>query len=73
MPEGLDLPATYSVRWSALDPVTGDDVAGVLIEAGSLLVTQLTAGGADALASTPPVGPQWIPIPLDVINNPDSS
>jgi hypothetical protein len=62
MPEGLDLPATYSLRFGAIDATTGDDVTGVLIDVASLVVTQLTPGGPEALATSGFV-PLLIPLP----------
>lgn len=48
MPQGMDLDANYTLQWSALDATTGDDVAGVLIDNASMLVTQVSDGtGAD--------------------------
>lgn len=71
MPEGMDLPATYSIRWAALDPVTGLDVSGVKIDTASLLVTQVTPGGPAALTTDDFVA-LFTPLPLDDQTEPDS-
>lgn len=67
MPEGLDLPATYSLRFGAIDATTGDDVSGVVIDTASLVVTQLTPGGPEAL-TTDLFAPMFVPIPLEDLN-----
>lgn len=61
MPEGMDLDFSYTIQYSALDPVTGDDVAGVVVSSAAILATQLSSGGAGALA----VAPVWVPVSLD--------
>ena len=50
----MDLPDGYIVRFNALDPTTGDPVAGVVVSEVSIFGTLLGAlGGADA--TYPPV------------------
>lgn len=44
LPQGMDLDANYTLQWAALDPATGEDVAGVMISDASMLVTQVSAG-----------------------------
>ena len=44
MPQDLDLPDGYIVEWDAIDPATGADVAGVVINNVSMFGTQLDAG-----------------------------
>jgi hypothetical protein len=44
MPPDLDLPDGYIVEWSAVDPVTGADVAGVVVSAVSIFGQDLGAG-----------------------------
>lgn len=61
MPEGMDLDVSYTIQYAALDPVTGDPVAGVLVSTAAILATQISSGGAAALA----VGPVWVPVSLD--------
>ena len=39
LPQALDLPDGFSVEFGAIDPVTGDDVPGVVISNASLTVT----------------------------------
>ncbi len=45
MPPDLDLPDGYIVQWSALDPTTGADVAGVTVSNVSMFGTSLGTGG----------------------------
>lgn len=48
MPQTMDLDASYTLQWAALDPNTGEDVAGVTISNASMLVSQVSPGtGAD--------------------------
>jgi hypothetical protein len=44
LPPDLDLGGNWIVEWDAVDPVTGDSVAGVSVSDTSLLIVQL--GGA---------------------------
>lgn len=53
MPDGMDLAFTYTIEWAALDPVTGDDVAGVVISEATMLVTQVSPGTAEDLVTGP--------------------
>jgi hypothetical protein len=53
VPPGLDLVFNYTLEWAALDPDTGDDVAGVVISQATLLVNDFGAGGGAALAVGP--------------------
>jgi hypothetical protein len=54
MPPVLDLPDGYVVTWSAIDPATGADIAGVKVTNVSLFGTLLsTASGGGG----EPVGP----------------
>lgn len=52
MPEGMHLPATYTLRFAALD-ASGADVSGVVVTTASLLVSQVSAGTPDELQSGP--------------------
>ena len=67
MPENMDLAASYTVQWAAVDPTTGAAVSGVVVKNGAMLVTQVTPGSADQLAFGPFV-PAFVPIPADEIN-----
>lgn len=51
MPEGMDLDGSYTIQWAALDPTDGSDVAGVVVSAAAMLVTQVTPGTAGDLAA----------------------
>jgi hypothetical protein len=64
MPENMDLDGTYTVRWAALDPTTGDDVAGVVISNASMLVRQVSPGSFDDLSADNFV-PLYTPVSLD--------
>lgn len=64
MPEGMDLDASYTIQWAALDPTDGSDVAGVVVSAAAMLVTQVTPGTAGDLATDTFV-PLLTPIQLD--------
>ena len=44
MPADLDLPDGYVVTWSAIDPNTGNDVAGVVVSGVSMFGTLLGTG-----------------------------
>ncbi len=46
MPENLDLPDGYMVEWAAINPTTGADVAGVVVNSVSIFGTTLGAGSA---------------------------
>jgi hypothetical protein len=47
----LDLPDGYIITWAAIDPTTGNDVAGVVVSDvsmfGTLLPTGAGGGGTD--------------------------
>jgi hypothetical protein len=47
LPRDLDLGGAYIIEWDAVDPTTGDSVAGVMISDTSLGV----AGTEEALAA----------------------
>ncbi len=57
MPPFLDLGDGYVVQWSAIDPVTGADVAGVKVTGVSLYGTLL---GTAAGSTNQPVGPYML-------------
>lgn len=44
LPSDLDLPDGYVVTWSAIDPTTGADVAGVKVTSVSIFGTILGSG-----------------------------
>lgn len=44
MPQTMDLDASYTLQWAALDPDTGEDVAGVTISDAAMLVSQVSVG-----------------------------
>ncbi len=52
LPDALDLPAGYTIRFTALDPTTGALVSGVTVSAASILADSLGAGG-EALTTGP--------------------
>lgn len=65
MPENMDLDGTYTVRWAALDPATGADVAGVEISNAAMLVSQVSPGGADELEGSGfTLEPLFVPLPI---------
>lgn len=64
MPQGMDLDANYTLQWSALDPDTGEDVAGVTVSDASMLVTQVSAGTGIDLSNDGFV-PLYTPLELD--------
>jgi hypothetical protein len=53
LPEGMDLDASYTIQWAALDPATGDPVDGVIVGQAAMLVTQVTPGTAEDLQAGP--------------------
>lgn len=57
MPRDLVLPAGYVVRFAALDPTTGANVAGVTITQAAIQVTSLT-DKTDTLAAG-----DWLLVP----------
>jgi hypothetical protein len=63
MPANLDLGATWTLRFAAVDPTTGAGVSGVKISNASLLVTQVQ--GSPPGLQAPAVAPLWLPVPLD--------
>lgn len=64
MPQGMDLDASYTIQWAALDPVTGDPVSGVVVNNAAMLVSQVTPGGFAALQADNFV-PLYTPVALD--------
>jgi len=53
MPPDMDLEFTYTIELAALDPTTGNPVAGVVVSNAYMLVDQVSAGSADELAAGP--------------------
>lgn len=53
MPPSLDLDAGWQITLEALDPTTGNPVAGVTVANVSLMVRNLGGGAADQLAVGP--------------------
>ena len=51
MPPELHLPAGYVIRLSALDPTTGNAVAGVRVKQFSLVVTDVVGGTGEGLVT----------------------
>ena len=49
VPPILDLPDGYVVEWSAVDPSTGADVAGVVVSNVSIFGTMLGSGGGGGI------------------------
>ena len=49
MPADLDLPDGYIVEWSAVDPTTGADVAGVVVSNVSIFGTMLGSGAGGGI------------------------
>lgn len=58
MAEDLDLPDGYMVEWSAIDPTTGADVAGVKVTGVSIFGTLLGDGFGGGAAFN--VGPYML-------------
>lgn len=53
MPDGMDLDASYTLEFAALDPTTGDPVSGVTVSDVYLLVTPVDVDDVGALQSGP--------------------
>lgn len=53
MPEGLDLDASYTIEFAALDPTTGDPVSGVTVSDAYLTVTPVDVDDIGLLQSGP--------------------
>jgi hypothetical protein len=53
MPDNLDLPGNWTIRFAALDPSTGNAVAGVSVSGASLIVTNVGDGSDAELATGP--------------------
>lgn len=53
IPEDLDLPDGYIVQWNAIDPVTGLDVAGVVVTNVSIFGTALGGDTGAGIAAGP--------------------
>jgi hypothetical protein len=52
MPMSLDLDASWTLQWAAVDPVTGDAVSGVNVSNGAFIADQVS-GTPEALAVGP--------------------
>jgi len=72
MPEGMDLDASYTVQWAALDPTDGSVVTGVVVSDAAMLVTQVSPGTADDL-SFGPFAPMFIPVDFAPPSGPGTS
>jgi hypothetical protein len=53
LPPSMELEFNYTLEWAALDPVTGNPVAGVVVSQATLLVNDLVAGDGSQLAVGP--------------------
>lgn len=53
MPQLLDLPDGYIVRWAAISPADGSAVAGVVVKNVSIFGTYLGGGGGGTTALGP--------------------
>jgi hypothetical protein len=63
IPEGMDLDANYTVRFTAVDASTGDPVAGVTVSGASLLVANISGG--DLSTDLFDAEPLFTPVPVD--------
>lgn len=61
MPQDLDFGVNYRIRITALDPVTGAHVDGVVVSDTSIFVATTALASADQLTAGQPL---WLPIPL---------
>lgn len=59
LPLGLELGLGYTIRFAAVDPVTGNAVTGVKVSGCSILSAD-TAGDTPELVATSPL---WVPVP----------
>jgi hypothetical protein len=64
MPDTLDLPAFWTVRFAALDPSTGATVSGVTVSGASMIVGN-KAGGNLASPGFEVVDIEWLNVPID--------
>lgn len=64
LPPGIDLSASYTIRFTAVDPTTGALVAGVSVANATLLVDNL--GGGDLETSLFDVEPLFTPLPANL-------
>jgi hypothetical protein len=53
MPDGLDLDELYTIRFAALDPVTGAAVAGVVISGVQIIAHNIGNAEGEALSVGP--------------------
>lgn len=49
MPQLMDLPDGYIVQWAAIDPTTGADVTGVIVQNVSIFGTLLGGTGGESV------------------------
>lgn len=69
MPQGLDLTQAWQIQFLAVSPVDGSAVSGVTVSNAGFVCTQIL-GTPPGLESGPfAVAPEWVPIPLDVLNS----
>lgn len=52
MPEKLDLDASWTIQWAAVDPTTGAAVSGVTVSNAAIIADQI-AGTPEALSTGP--------------------
>lgn len=63
IPSSLDLTESWVLRFAAVDPTSGADVAGVKISNAAIICAQIgPSGGEPALLNEPPL---WVAIPLE--------
>lgn len=62
LPDDLDVSGAYTIRWAAVDPVTGADVSGVVISNASAEVDLLSAD----------TGSGFIPGPFMLVPGPEN-
>lgn len=53
IPPDLDLAEFYTIRFTALDPNTGDEVAGVNVSGCQIIASNIANTAGDALAAGP--------------------
>ena len=64
LPPDLDLPSSFIVQLTAVDPNTGAVVSGVNVSNVAIVADSLTPGTADESPSLVPVQPLWLPEPV---------
>lgn len=65
LPPDFDLPSSYVVQLTAVDPTSGATVSGVKVSNIAIMASPVVPDTQDTEDTFAPTTPLWLPVPVD--------